>query len=105
MQENKWCPECREGAAFQHKEPACEQCFPGINPRNLEAWEIYQLAYGSMGITPADIDVLANRFQVDDLLEIHYKISELSREIRRLTDKPKDKERTPEEWQNILGGK
>jgi hypothetical protein len=76
------------------REPPCATCFPGINPNNLEAWEVFQKACAedSMGISAYGIEMACNDLQVRDRLECKMKVKEVIAELRRVEDKEQEKE-------------
>jgi len=60
------------------KRPPCEQCFPGVSKANLDAWEIFKLvSFEQMGPTTEGILKVAELMEVEDPVEILYKVGRL----------------------------
>ena len=73
--------------------PRCEQCWPGIEQGNVEAWEVFQYAsMDYMGISLQGILAACEIFAVYDINECIQKVRELTSEIRSLEDKNKEHE-------------
>jgi hypothetical protein len=80
-----WCEGCREAhSVIRGADPPCEQCWPGIDEGNTDAWEIYQ-----MGITtPEGILAVSEKSGMKDPLECLFKITNLTGYLRALKGTP-----------------
>lgn len=59
----------------KERTPPCEQCWPGIDERNVNAWDVYQMAnLGSMGMTPMDVLSVCDVFEIKEKDEVLFKI-------------------------------
>lgn len=64
--------------------PPCEGCRPNIDVRNIETWEVYQLAcISEMGISPEGVIATAKTLEVEDIQEVLYKVSCFVSDIRK----------------------
>ena len=65
------------------KGPNCEQCFPGVERENVEAWEVFQRYSNPWGMDSSGILSLCKICGVKDELETLEKVTYLIAEIER----------------------
>ena len=74
--------------------PRCEQCWPGMEHGNIEAWEVFQYAsLDYMGISLQGILTACEILAVSDVNECVEKVKELVSEIRSLESKEEEHKR------------
>jgi hypothetical protein len=80
-----WCDGCREAhSVIRGADPPCEQCWPGIDEGNKEAWELFQ-----MGIENPEGNLsIAEKAGMKDPLECLDKIVKLTGYLRALKKEP-----------------
>lgn len=95
------CEDCRRAyRELKGIDPDCEACFPGVHENNIEAWDVYQLAaFDSMGISPEGVIAVGKEMGVSDLFEVLYKVAELSRHAKMVSEKMKSEGKEPA-WQD-----
>ncbi len=68
------------------KKTDCEQgikCFPGIEEKNVEAWEIFQMVLiDENGVTPSGIKAVCDILAPADPAEVFLKISEYVKALK-----------------------
>ena len=65
--------------------PPCEQCWPGIEMENLDAWDVYQLSTtDAMGVTSQGILAIAEKAGLSDPIECLTKISILRSHLEKV---------------------
>jgi hypothetical protein len=84
------CSDCKKVYQDLSKSPPCEECRrdrPSIHPANMDAWRVYQMAaIDAMGISAQGIIEVSRLLKVPDAEECFIKVSELVREIRKLSE-------------------
>ena len=73
----------------EKKEPPCERCWPGIDDKNIEAWEVYKMS--AADTSPSNIQSICNIMGVNDPQECLLKINHITNKI---SEKEKELEKT-----------
>lgn len=75
--------------------PPCSECFPGVDPDNSEAWEVFQLASSDpWGIGPTGVIQVCKVLEVGDIQECLFKVLRMAQILgaESSTNKPSSKE-------------
>ncbi len=85
-----------EQGPYRKEGTPCERCWPGIDDKNIEAWEVYKMS--AADTSPSNIQSICSMMEANDPQECLLKINHI---ISKITEKEKELGKSEENKDNV----